>query len=73
MFSSTQGAEFWTFLLPSKEPGRQVSAGFLGVTSIVKPSQFDQAVVGNLARQIVESVKENPHSSAASKLRAALR
>ena len=49
-------AELWIFLLPSKEPGRQVSAGFLGVTSIVKPSQFDQAVVGNLAGQIVERV-----------------
>ena len=49
-------AELWIFLLPSKEPGRQVSAGFLGVMSIVKPSQFDQAVVGNLAGQIVERV-----------------
>jgi hypothetical protein len=49
-------AEFWIFLLPAKEPGRQVSPGFLGVTSIVKPAQFDQAVVGNLAGQIVECV-----------------
>ena len=50
------GAELWIFLLPAKEPGRQVSAGFLGVTPIVKPAQFDQAVVGNFAGQIVERV-----------------
>ena len=33
-------AELGVFLLPAKQPGRQISAGFLGVAPIVKPSQF---------------------------------
>ena len=62
------------FLLPAKEPGRQVSAGFLGVTSIVK--RF--AIRSSSRRQPCGADSrvrcvENAHSSAASKLRAALR
>ena len=57
-------AELWIFLLPAKQPGRQVSAGFLGVAPIVKPSQFDQAIVGDFAGQIVERVAQEMHVAA---------
>ena len=50
--------KLWIFLLPAKEPSRQVSAGFLGVTPIVEPAQFNQTVVGDLARQIVERIAQ---------------
>jgi hypothetical protein len=54
-------AKFGVFFLPAQQPGGQISAGFLGVTPIVEPSQFDQAVIGNLARQIVERVAQKMH------------
>jgi hypothetical protein len=34
-------AELLISLLPSQEPSRQVSAGFLGIAPIVEPAQFD--------------------------------
>ena len=62
MFSSTQ-AQSLGYFLPAKEPSCQV-AGFLGVTPIVKPAQFHQAVVGDLAGQVVERIAQEMHITA---------
>ena len=50
-------AKFWVFLLPAKQPGRQISASFPDVAPVVKPSQFYQTVVAAFAWQIVEGAK----------------
>jgi hypothetical protein len=52
-------AELGVFFLPAQQPGYQISASFLSVAPIVKPSQFDQTVVGDFAWQIVERIAQD--------------
>ena len=44
--------------LPAQQPSRQVSACFFGVAPIVEPAQFNEAVIGDFARQVVEGIAQ---------------
>jgi hypothetical protein len=44
--------------LPALQPGGQVGLGFLQVAPVVQPTQFLQAVVVGLARQVVQRIAQ---------------
>jgi hypothetical protein len=49
-------AKFRVFLLPARQLGGQISAGFGCVAPIVEPAQLNQAIVAAFTWQIVERI-----------------
>ena len=63
MFSSTHGTAWGIFPASEVARPREISAGFC-IATIVEPAQFDEAIVGDFARQVIERVAEKMHVTA---------
>src|SRR5262249_12944000 len=64
MFSSTPVAQLGVLGLPLGEPGGDVAAHLGDLAPVINPAQFLQAVVGQLAWQMVERVSQKVHIAA---------